>query len=163
MKGMRDQFSAGSFLAGLVLGGLLVDGWFLGGNAFFTSPSPSPTQNIATSTSPAQTQSGALSVADQPAGDTVTIESVTVPPPGVWVAVREMHGTDLGNVLGAELVHGPRSNFTVSLLRGTEAGHKYAVELYRDDANGTFDLSQDSVYIDFDTGASVIAYFTTVE
>lgn len=107
-------------------------------------------------------ESGALSVAaSQSAGDTVLIESVTVSPPGVWVAVREMNGADLGNVLGAVRINGPRTGVTVPLLRATEPGLPYAVELYRDDGNGEFDLATDSVYVDFATGAPVIAYFST--
>ena len=145
-----------------MLGALLVGVWFANGNAFFVPawvPSSSP---LATSTgSVAISQNGALSVVDQPAGDTVVVESVTVPPPGVWVAVREMFGKDLGNVLGAAHVGGPRSNFPVSLLRATEPNRPYAVELYRDDGSGSFDLAEDSVYIDFDTGTPVIAYFKT--
>lgn len=159
---MKEHFSPSSFIAGIMLGALVVGAWFLNGNTSFVSawtPSPPP---LATSTTPSTTpQSGALSVVDQPAGDTVTIESVTVPPPGVWVAVREMFGNDLGNVLGAEHVGNPRGNVSVSLLRATEPGRPYAVELYRDDGSGIFDLSKDSVYVDFDTGAPVIAYFKT--
>lgn len=160
---MMERFSTGSFIVGIMLGALLVGAWFVNGNAFFVptwTPSSSPL--AATSTDFTATPSnGALSVADQSAGDTVVVESVTVPPPGVWIAVREMFGNDLGNVLGAAHVGGPRSNFPVSLLRATEPDRPYAVELYRDDGSGGFDLAEDSVYIDFDTGAPVIAYFRT--
>lgn len=89
------------------------------------------------------------------------MESVTVPPPGVWVAVREVQGNDLGNVLGAARAAGPRSNLSVPLLRATKAGRQYAVELYRDDNGGSFDPAANSVYVDFDTGARAVAYFTT--
>ena len=93
----------------------------------------------------------------------VTVESVTVPPPGVWVAVREMNGNELGNVLGAAWVNGPKSEVSVSLLRATKPGSSYAVQLYRDDGTGVFDSSINSVYVDFDTGTRVVAYFTTTE
>ena len=88
---------------------------------------------------------------------------MTVPPPGVWVAVREVQGGDLGNVLGAARASGPRSNLSVPLLRATEPGHSYAVELYRDDNGGAFDPSVNSVYVDFTTGARVVEYFTTTK
>ncbi|HQT82582.1 MAG TPA: hypothetical protein PLW99_00280, partial [Candidatus Paceibacterota bacterium] len=133
---MMQRFSTGSFVAGVMLGVLLTGAWFLGGAASLTSP---PSSALATTTPPVLSGSNAVSVADQPAGDAVTIESVTVPPPGVWVAVREMLGNDLGNVLGAARASGPRSNFVVPLLRGTEPGRTYAIELYRDDDNGAFD------------------------
>jgi hypothetical protein len=81
----------------------------------------------------------------------------------VWVAVREVVGDELGNVLGAVRVSGPKSGVSVPLLRATEPGRSYAVQLYRDDGNGAFDVVVNSVYVDFDTGARVVAYFTTAE
>jgi hypothetical protein len=158
------KFSTWSFVAGVMVGVLVTGAWFLSGNAQsipMVSLHPLSSFN-ATSTTPIQNKkSDALSVADQQSGDTVLIESVTVPPPGVWIAVREVNGNDLGNVLGAERVGGPRSNVSVSLLRSTEPNHLYAVELYRDDNNGTFDPSANSAYVDFDTGDTVIVYFST--
>ena len=106
-------------------------------------------------------ESSVVSVGTQAAGSLVIVESVTVPPPGVWVAVREVNGNYLGNVLGATRVKGPRSAISISLLRATEPGLRYAIQLYRDDTGGEFDLSADSVYVDFATGAPAIAYFTT--
>jgi hypothetical protein len=108
-------------------------------------------------------ESGAVSVVDQAPGSDVFIESVTVPPPGVWVAVREVNGRELGNVLGAERISGPQSSFSVSLLRSTEPMRSYAVQLYRNDNNGAYDPAANSVYVDFDTGKRVVAYFTTTE
>lgn len=115
-----------------------------------------------TSTSTPVTESstsGAVSVADQAAGNSVLITSVTVPPPGVWVAVREVVGNDLGNVLGATRVRAPMSNVTVQLLRNTIPGQTYAVMLYRDDGDNIFDHNVDSVYVDYDTGERVVVYF----
>jgi hypothetical protein len=86
-----------------------------------------------------------------------------VPPPGVWVAIREVSGRDLGNVLGAVRVVGPHTSVVVPLLRATEPNRSYAVQLYRDDGDGAFDPSINSVYVDFDTGARVVEYFTTTE
>lgn len=147
-----------------MLGAVLVAAWFLGGDLSSIAPStyaPVAPSSVSGSTKPTATESGAVSVADQSAGTRVTVESVTVPPPGVWVAVREMNGNDLGNVLGAVRVTGPRTAVAVPLLRATEAGSTYAIELYRDDGNDEFNLSTDSVYVDFATGEPVIAYFTT--
>src|SRR3989344_2303428 len=103
--------------------------------------------------------SSAISVAHQQAGNVVIVESVTVPPPGVWVAVREFEGRSLGNTLGAARATGTRTHFSISLLRNTEIGGHYAIELYRDDGNGSFDPATDSVYVDFDTGGPAVAYF----
>ena len=149
-----------SFIAGIILGALLVGVWFFDGKTLSLLPLTSSSL-LATTTGSTLPESGAVSVADQSPGESVIVESVTVPPPGVWVAVRETSGADLGNVLGAARVVGPHASVTVSLLRPTESGRSYAVELYRDDNNGAFDPAVNSVYVDFDTGARVVAYFTT--
>lgn len=155
------KFSTGSFIAGCVLGILGAGVWFSSGQDVLATLSLRHAGTATTTTKTTTPDSGAASVNDQPSGDTVTVASVTVPPPGVWVAVREVNGTDLGNVLGAARVTGPRSDIVVPLLRATEPGLTYAVELYRDDGNDSFDLSNDSVYIDFSTGQPVTVYFTT--
>ncbi|MFZ3043860.1 MAG: hypothetical protein WA058_01995 [Minisyncoccia bacterium] len=155
------HFSTTSFVVGLMFGLLLAGAWFFGRDGGLISPA-SPSFS-STDTGLSSSESGAVSVADQSAGESVVVESVTVPPPGVWVAVREANGNDLGNVLGAARVVGPHGAVTVSLLRPTEPSRSYAVELYRDDNNGNFDPSVNSVYVDFDTGARVVAFFTTKE
>lgn len=117
---------------------------------------------IATGSVASGVSSGTVSVNNQPAGNSVIVESVTVPPPGVWVAVQETRGNKLGNVLGATRVHGPLSNIVVSLLRNTEPNREYAVVLYRDGGDGgVFDLKVDSVYVDFDSGERVSVPFRT--
>lgn len=154
------NFSTTSFVLGVGVGFLFASAWFFGSDHTYSSSSPS---SLATSTLPTLVQSGALSVTNQPAGTSVTVESVTVAPPGVWIAVREMNGNNLGNVLGAIRVGGPRSSVSVPLLRATEPGRSYAVELYRNDNTDPFNLTTDSVYVDFDTGEGVVTYFTTTE
>lgn len=156
---MMKNFSSGSFIAGLMLGMVAAGSWFYSAHpedffAFSNTRTASQVQRQAT-------ESNLLSVADQPAGDEVMIESVTVAPPGVWIAVRDMIGDDFGNVLGAARVGGPREDVSVPLLRSTVGGRDYAVELYRDDNNGAFDPAVNSVYVDFETGARVVVHFTT--
>ncbi len=158
---MTKAFSVNSFIVGIMFGVLLAGAWFLGRDSSFVFSLSSPHAASGTGTVPQK--SGAVAVNDQPAGDAVMVESVTVPPPGVWIAVREVTDGDLGNVLGAARAGGPRTNLSVPLLRATEPGRSYAVQLYRDDNNGAFDPSVNSVYVDFDTGARVVAYFTTTE
>lgn len=159
---MKNTFSMNSFIIGLMLGIILTGVWFFKGNQIvlplsFESAPPEVKK------SSALPKSGAISVADQSAGSEVVVESVTVPPPGVWVAVREVHGDSLGNILGALRVNGPRSSITVPLLRATEPENTYAVQLYRDDGTASFDPSALSVYVDFDTGARVVSYFNTTK
>ncbi len=124
--------------------------------------------NVATSTEKIPTLfstgigTGRVTVTNQVAGNTALVESVTVPPPGVWVAIRETNGKELGNILGAEYVHGPRSNVSISLLRNTQPNKLYVVELYRPGIKeGVFNVKTESVYVDLDTGRSVIVPFRT--
>lgn len=159
-----QYFSLGSFVSGLMIGVLLTGAWFINDETLAPLSSfPSFSSPLATSTDSHIPESGAISVVDQPAGGVVIVETVTVPPPGVWVAVREMNGDNLGNVLGAVRVAGPKSGLSIPLLRPTEPRRAYAIELYRDDNGGTFDPSANSVYVDFDTGARVVSYFDTID
>lgn len=139
---------------------LLASAWFLG-TVRLPLALPSSLTEATTTADGAPSASGAIAVSDQPAGDTVRVESVTVPPPGVWVAVRDANASgDLGNVLGALRAGGPRADILIPLLRATDPGHRYAVELYRDDAGGGFDPARNSIYVDFGTGARVVEYFS---
>ena len=158
---MKYSFSPSSFIIGVMIGILFAGVYILGDN--FTPLSMTQSSPSTTNTSSSVQESDAVSISNQPPGDTVTIESVTVPPPGVWIAVREVNDDGLGNVLGAARVNGPRTAISVSLLRATDTGHSYAVELYRDDNNGEFNPSVNSVYVDFTTGAPVIAYFKATD
>lgn len=145
------------FTGGFMLGALCIGAWRTNATLFL----PATTFVTSTTSSSSSPESGAISVTNQSAGSLVLIESVTVPQPGVWVAVREVNGNDLGNVLGAVRVSGPRSAISVPLLRSTEPGLSYAVELYRTDDGDTFNPAINSVYVDFTTGMPVIARFTT--
>jgi hypothetical protein len=155
------NFSFNSFIAGVIIGVLCVGGWLLGQNPELSFSLPNTTPDSVSSHASAAPESGAVSVMDQKAGTEVTVVSVTVPPPGVWLAVRETVGSDLANVLGAIRLGGPRSNVSIPLLRATEPDRSYAIELYRDDNNGEFDPGVNSVYVDFVTGARVVSYFNT--
>ena len=147
-----------SAVVGFALGVGAASAWFLG-MRLPSLPEGEPTPTAGNSF--LATPSAALSVLDQSAGMTAVVESVTVPPPGVWVAVHELRDGELGNVLGAARARTPSSNVVIELLRGTESGKNYAVALYRDDGDDLFDRDADSVYVDFDTGERVVAPFTT--
>jgi len=157
---MIKSFSLSSFVVGFMLGALLVGAWLLDND--LSLPFLPSTGSLTTKNS-LPLESGAISVSNQSAGSSVVVESVTVPPPGVWIAVREVNGNELGNVLGAVRVSGPQSNVSIPLLRATEPGLAYAVQLYRDDGSDTFDLATDSVYVDFSTGTPVVARFMTTK
>jgi hypothetical protein len=159
-----SAFQSISAIAYLVIGfmaGLAVA--LLTGITTASLPLPSPQIDAAATTmSIFPPDSGDVAVSNQPAGVSVLVDSVTVPPPGVWVAVQDVNedGT-LGNVLGAALVGHPESNVSVALLRNTLPGQKYAVVLYRDDGDGQFELGSDSLYVDFDTGQPAEELFKT--
>ena len=144
-----------------MLGILLVGAWYISNDSSLFPISSTP--SVTTDVSRLAQGSGAVSVMDQPAGRAVTIESLTVPPPGVWIAVREVNGNDLGNVLGAVRANGPRRSIQIPLLRDTVLGSLYAVELYRDNGDDVFDLATDSVYVDFASGAPAVSYFKTTD
>lgn len=151
-------FSLQSFSAGVAIGILVATVWYLGEKTSFLLPAPPEAAQTDQAAAAVAADSGAVAVSDQPAGNSVEIDSLTVPAPGAWVAVREVNGSDLGNVLGAVRIGGPRSSFSVPLLRATLPGQRYAVELYRDDGSGMFDPGL-SVYVDFQTGERVVTYF----
>ncbi|HET9641498.1 MAG TPA: hypothetical protein VFP46_01450 [Candidatus Paceibacterota bacterium] len=154
---MRVNFSSSSFVAGIIVGVLLAGASFAASTSdltYFSRFSPdAPAKALAE-------PSRGILVADQAAGSAVSVNSVDAAA-GVWVAVREMRGRELGNVLGAVRIGGPRENLLIPLLRSTEPGRTYAVMLYRDDAELPFDPSRMSVYVDFDSGSRVVAYFNT--
>jgi hypothetical protein len=146
-------------VAGLILGLLIGGAWNLG---YFDLTSVPASGAPSTAHADVPPESGAVAVSSQKAGASVLIDSVTVPPPGVWVAVQDVNEDgSLGNVLGAARVKQPASAVVVALLRATLPGQRYAVVLYRDDGNGQFSLAGDSAYIDFDTGAKVVEFFKT--
>ncbi len=155
---MVSGFSLHSFTSGIALGIIASVAWFIG------VPEGYLRQDISQDVQAENeifTESGSLAISSQKAGTSVTVESLTVPPPGVWVAVREVVGKELRNVLGAIKIGGPKTHFSVPLLRETVSGKIYAIELYRDDGSGVFNPNL-SVYVDFDTGKRVTAYFKTL-
>jgi hypothetical protein len=151
-------FSSSSFVLGAICGVFLAGVWFsLGATLPFSKTSLPEVQAELPGES---TATNVLMVEDQPAGDSVVIESLSVSH-GVWVAVREMNGRDFGNVLGAIHVQGPQGVFSIPLLRATEPKRSYVVQLYRNDNNGNYDPAVNSVYVDFETGKRVVEFFTT--
>lgn len=156
---MAKAFSLQSFASGIAIGIIAAVVWVMGvPKGYFGEPVPIPIVEAGDTTE--LPDSGAVAVLSQPAGSSVRVESLTVPPPGVWVAIREVVGKELRNVLGAVRIGGPKTDFSVPLLRDTLPGRTYAIELYRDDGSGSFNPNM-SAYVDFDTGKRVVEYFAT--
>lgn len=150
-----------AFILGTLAILLIALGWFFGtsdANDFPFGEKKEATGHVRGSSS----ENEAVVVADQPAGSGVLVDEVRIAPPGVWIAVHETVGERLGNILGAARTHGPASGVTVPLLRATLPGRTYAVVLYRDNGDGAFDHTTDSVYVDFERGERVAATFVTL-
>ena len=161
---MNNTFRHGTlFITGGIVGAVVMSVWFLSDDSKLAlrvgEGAPASSQDEASSF-PTNT-SKSLTVIDQKAGTSVTVETLAVPAPGVWVAVREVQGTDLGNILGAARAREPVTSLIIPLLRATVPNRLYVAVLYRDDGNDTFDQDEESVYVDFDTGAPVVATFRT--
>ena len=108
-----------------------------------------------------QDGSYAVSVTDQPSGDTVTVRSASLKNAG-WIAVREMRDGGMGNVLGAQWEPaGTHEDIEVTLLRGTETGETYFVTLYTDDGDKEFQHYRDTL-VEVN-GETVYSQFTTTD
>lgn len=123
------------------------------------SDNGSGTQTSAGSLPPVMEKAGgSLTVTDQPAGRAVVVDNAYLQKVG-WVVVHEMVGDKLGNALGASRREaGVSTRVVVELLRGTEPGNRYAVVLYGDNGNRTFELHDDPQLADED--GLIMATFT---
>lgn len=111
-----------------------------------TTPNSNSTTTVSTSSSGAisgtvtQPSGEAITVADQPAGDSVRVSSVNLSGTG-WVAVR-----DSMRIYGAaRLNEGTSENVSIKLLRNIEAGKTYQVVVYVDDGDKVFDFKKDAL------------------
>ncbi|MCA9353954.1 MAG: hypothetical protein KC877_00355 [Candidatus Kaiserbacteria bacterium] len=166
-----------AFVVGLLIGGMLV--WaFSGPDASApatdntgsdteettrtedTEKTPETTNNTGNTAAPVvetpvlEVGNGAVSVPDQPASASVTLESATYPVSEGWIGVREYNNDQLGYILG--VVRFSESQGLVpeeiTLQRSTTAGNRYAVVIFTEDGDFDFSLAGD-VQIDqiFDT------------
>ena len=98
-----------------------------------------------------------VSVDDQKAGSLVFVKHTDASKP-TWIAVREIVNGSIGNILGAGMVTSTTDDVPVSLLRPTKAGSQYAIFLYQDNGDGTFDSRKDMLIEQ--GGSPVSAMFT---
>jgi hypothetical protein len=90
-----------------------------------------------------QESDSAIMVADQMAGNMVTVGSVETDT-SAWVAVREDVKGMPGRVLGAARVDaGESRNIVIKLLRETMPNMKYQINLYKDNGDRKFDTKTD--------------------
>lgn len=88
---------------------------------------------------------GELEVADQAAGNSVTLDSATFPTAEGWVAVRSYPNGQLGSILGAARYSQEQGLVpeAVPLLAPTTAGRTYAVVFFSEDGDREFNLAND--------------------
>ncbi len=91
---------------------------------------------------------GAISVADQSAGDTVSLDSVEFPAKAGWIGVRDYENGQMSGLLGVARFNTDEGLLpdSVRLLRATEAGQTYAVVFYSDNGDKTFSLATDGQF-----------------
>jgi len=163
----EGQKTVVAFITGLLIGGLLV--W-----VFSSSPEDIPTDNDDTvqigeetrddnnNTEDTNTDSddgeetvkpvvatgdGEINVADQNAGESVTLGDLEFPTNSGWVVVRDYNDGVAGNALGAS-----RYNLndgliptTVELLRSTTVGNTYQVVFFSENENTSFSMKDDTL------------------
>lgn len=103
--------------------------------------------------------SNTVSVADQAAGMSVAVASVTFEKPS-WVAIHEDVNGELGNVLGAAWYPAGVNTGVVELLRATIPGATYHAVLYSDDGDKEFELKGDPMIVDASKRAIMDTFMT---
>ncbi len=163
----EGQKTVVSFIVGLLIGGLLV--WTFSGPAETRKDEPKETTKEVTdttteatettnevttttneSTEPVATLSvgdGSVTIASEVAvGLVVPVESATYPVAEGWIGVRDYVEGQLGGLLGV-VRFSAEQNLVPSeivLQRALVAGNQYAVVIYSEDGDRTFNLAQDS-------------------
>lgn len=170
-KQQEGQKTIVAFVVGLLIGGMLV--WAFSGpentaqKATNDVNTPATTETESSNDSNESTDvespterptlqvgTGNITVNDQAAGATITLENATYPVSEGWIGVREFDNEQLGFILG--VVRFSESQGLVPeniiLQRPTTAGKQYAVVVYTEDGDRQFNLATD-VQIDtvFDT------------
>lgn len=113
-------------------------------NATSTTVSSTPavveaTNNVPKGTVTATSDGESVSVADQPAGTSVALSSMSLTH-ATWIAVRD----DM-SILGAAWFPSSATSGTVELQRGTQGGKSYRVVMYVDDGDKKFDMRADKL------------------
>lgn len=169
----ESQKTVVAFVAGLLIGGLLV--WVFSGTPAQTPTDTSdttPTTEVQTGNisedeeaseditvdnaaavvtatptpaSEMEVGEGSITVNNQPAGNSVTLDTATFPTTDGWVAVRSYPNGQLGSILGAARYSKEQGLIpeSVELLVPTSAGRTYAVVFFTEDGDREFNLAND--------------------
>ena len=84
----------------------------------------------------------AITVRNQPAGDRVILDKVTLEDSG-WIVIHEGTMSQIGNALGATRFDAGEHSGVVELLRSTRKGEVYRAVLYHDNGDKEFSLDSD--------------------
>lgn len=156
----ESQKTVVSFIFGLLIGGLLV--WaFVGGNVeqqqddkneeATTETATSTEESTASSTPEEVTMAslpvgeGKVTVADKKAGREVKLGEVTYPIEEGWIGVREYNDGKLGYINGVIRFSkaGNMVPTTIPLVTPTVAGREYAVMMYTNGGDKSFNSATD--------------------
>lgn len=160
----EGQKTVVSFIAGLLIGGLLV--WVFGGtpteevhvdentdheasevmdDAEEEAMDDETEEETAEPVAVLEVGDGAVSVANQAAGTTVTLDTATFPTEEGWVAVRSYPNGQLGSILGAVRYSKEQGLVPseIALVAPTTAGRDYAVVFFTEDGDRSFNLAND--------------------
>lgn len=100
-------------------------------------------------------------VNNQPAGDSVTIDSATLTKEA-WIVIRDKNEDgEPGNILGAQLFTPETKTGTVSLLRNTIPDQSYYVAIYADDGDHEFEFKTDDKPVVDGLGDIILVEFHT--
>lgn len=103
---------------------------------------------------------GLATVLTQPSGSQVIVQNVALEVPG-WLVIHEVTDGLIGNALGAARRDaGSHDNVSIDLLRETMPGQTYALILYRDNGNKTFEIHGDMPMVDT-SGVPLVTTFET--
>ena len=101
-----------------------------------------------------QVGNGEIVVPNQAASDSIELESATYPVSEGWIGVRQFNNDQLGLILGVVRFSESQGLIPseITLLESTTAGNRYAVVIFTEDGDFSFNLAGD-VQIDtiFDT------------
>jgi len=154
-------FALAAFIIGIGVGFVLAEDTGAPANTDEDIEAATSTQATSSNSTRTATTTTSITVNDQPAGETVLVDSATIDRVG-WAAVYENRDGEPGNILGARLI--PQAgewSGTIPLLRNTEADRNYFVKLLGDDGDRSFNHEED-LPLAGEGGSDVMTEFKTM-
>jgi hypothetical protein len=162
-----------SFVVGLLIGGMLV--WAFSGPTATVPTGQTATDEVTEMTEEAKNEStdttepnsdrptvatlpvgdGSILVNDQPASASIALDRATYPVSEGWIGVRDYNNGQLGFILGVVRFSeaGALVPENIILQRPTQVGQEYAVVVFTEDGDNTFnpagDVQVDQIFSTF--------------